>query len=126
MLYMSMPMNIGRVMDLVKERGPRYAITGSLSRGLGRIIYADTAEAAKRAEAQLDGCHDIHIYPPEGSVDLGLLGRARHDAKTAFDEATATLRAGVLRALEDGRAEAEVARAAGVDRMTVRAWAGKK
>jgi predicted transcriptional regulator len=31
----------------------------------------------------------------------------------------------VLRAAEHGRAEAEIARSAGVDRQTVRAWLGK-
>lgn len=65
------------------------------------------------------------VDPPVGSIDLAKLGRERMDAKRAFEEKTAILRAGVLRALGEGRAEAEVARTAGVDRMTVRKWAGK-
>lgn len=114
----------------VDERGPFYAITGTIRPGEARTQYADTAEAAERIREKFEdpdqwGYRQVRVYPPVGSVDLAALGRARDDARRAFDEATATLRAGVLRALEDGRAEAEVARAAGVTRMTVRSWAGK-
>ncbi len=66
------------------------------------------------------------MHAPAGSVDLAELGRVRSEARRALDEKTTILRAAVLRALEDGRAEAEVAREAGVDRMTVREWAGKR
>jgi hypothetical protein len=59
-------------------------------------------------------------------MDLAKLGQERRDAQRALDEKTAILKAAVLRALEKGRAEAEVARTAGVDRMTVRKWAGKR
>jgi DNA-binding CsgD family transcriptional regulator len=52
-------------------------------------------------------------------------GRARAEAQNALDEKTKELKTEVLRALAEGRAEAEVARAAGIDRMTVRKWAGK-
>lgn len=50
--------------------------------------------------------------------DLQALGQARRDS-------IAALKAGVLEALAAGMSEQEAARRAGVDRMTVRAWAGK-
>jgi DNA invertase Pin-like site-specific DNA recombinase len=54
------------------------------------------------------------------------LGRARPEARRDFDEKTSILRAAVLRAVEENRAEAEIAREAGIDRMTVREWSGKR
>lgn len=112
---------------MVQERGPRYCIVGTIQRGSFYVAYSDTAEGAERQRefAEESDYYQITVHPPEGSIDLVALGRARKDAKRKFDEATAILRAGVLRALEEGRAEAEVARQAGVDRMTVRSWAGK-
>lgn len=114
--------------DMVNERGPRYAVIGHIRQGESEVRYGDTAEVAERIREshERSGYYQIHVYPPVGSIDLGKLGRDRDAAKRAFDEATAILRAAVLRALDEGRAEAEVARTAGVDRMTVRAWAGKR
>lgn len=111
----------------VQDRGPRYAVIAFMRPREGRVDYADTGERAERIYDQRisDGHHQVHIYPPDGSIDLGELGRARVTAIAAEREATGILRAAVLRALEAGRTEAEVARAAGVDRMTVRKWAGK-
>lgn len=60
------------------------------------------------------------------NVDLADLGHRRREARAALDTATEALRAGVLRALEGGMPEAEAARRAGVDRMTVRKWQGKR
>jgi hypothetical protein len=54
------------------------------------------------------------------------LRRARETARTNYRQATDDLRAGVLRALAAGRTEVEVALTAGVDRMTIRKWAGKR
>lgn len=114
----------------VKERGPRWAVWGQIRQGEARVDYADTADQAEMIREWFenpDGCgyYQVRVHAPDGSVNLATLGRERADAKRKFDEATAVLRAGVLRALEEGRAEAEVARTAGVDRMTVRKWAGK-
>lgn len=115
----------------INGRGPRYAIFGVIRPGEARTEYADTAERAEQIREKFEdpdewGYRQVQVYPPVGAVDLTALGEARRAAKEAFDETTAVLRAGVLRALEAGRAEAEVARAAGVDRMTVRSWAGKQ
>lgn len=47
------------------------------------------------------------------------------DARHAVDLATMQLRGAVLSANLDGIPEAEIARLAGVDRMTIRKWLGK-
>ncbi|MEU3455551.1 hypothetical protein ABZ671_18415 [Micromonospora sp. NPDC006766] len=113
--------------DRVKDRGPRWAVYGQLRPQEARTEYADTAERAEKIREDFEekGYYQVQVHPPVGSVDLAKLGRERTDAKRVLDEKTAILRAGVLRALEEGRAEAEVARTAGVDRQTVRKWAGK-
>ena len=61
----------------------------------------------------------------EPAADLAVLARDRDDAVAALDERTAILRAAVVRALEGGASEAAVARVAGLNRLTVRRWAGK-
>lgn len=114
--------------DFTEARGPRWAVTGTIRQGEHTGAYADTGEGAEavRARYEQTGYYQVQVYPPQGSVDLSALGQARAAAKVAYDEATAILRAGVLRALEEDRDETEVARTAKVDRQTVRAWAGKQ
>ena len=114
----------------IADRGPRWAVYGIVRPGEARVQYADTAEWAERIQAEFEdpnnyGYRNVRVYPPDGSIDLGELGRARAEAKRAYNEATELLRAGVLRAIEEGRNEAEIARTGLVDRMTVRKWAGK-
>lgn len=119
---------IESAMNDLRERGPRWAVFGQIRSREARVQYADTAERAEAIRQEFEdtwGYRQVKVHPPVGSVGLAKLGRERADAKRVLDEKTAILRAGVLRALEDGRAEAEVARTAGVDRMTVRKWAGK-
>lgn len=110
-----------------KARGPRWAVIGTVRSNEDLGDYEDSAELAERRADQYRelGYYQVQVYPPVGSVDLHALGEARRKAKEEYEEANAILRAGVLRALEEGRAEAEVARTAGVDRQTVRSWAGK-
>jgi DNA-directed RNA polymerase specialized sigma24 family protein len=114
-------------LEFAKARGPRWAVIGRVRSNEDVGDYEDTAELAeRRAEKYRElGYYQVQVYPAVGSVDLRTLGEARRNAKEAYDEATAILRAGVLRALEENRSEAEIARTAGVDRMTVRSWAGK-
>jgi DNA-binding CsgD family transcriptional regulator len=50
------------------------------------------------------------------------LARARESLRAAMNAAETE----ALAALSEGATEAEVARACGVDRMTVRKWAGKR
>jgi hypothetical protein len=113
---------------MVKERGPRWAVYGQIRQGEARVSYALTSDAAETTRKSYEddwGYYQVQVYPPDGSVELAQLGRERDAAKRTFDEKTEILKAGVLRALDEGRAEAEIARTAGVDRMTVRSWAGK-
>ncbi len=58
--------------------------------------------------------------------DLERAGARLRRARVALDKATEEAREAGVRALAEGRAEAAVARALGVDRMTVRKWAGKR
>jgi DNA-directed RNA polymerase specialized sigma24 family protein len=121
-------MSIARAWEMVQERGPRWAVRGSIRAGQARAEYADTAEQAETIRERFEeySYYQVQVYPPLGGIDLAKLGRTRQDAQRALADATSLLRAGVLRALEEGRSEAEVARSAGVDRMTVRSWAGKR
>lgn len=111
----------------VNERGPRYAVIGYLRPNEAITEYADTGEKAEQIADRMRDEHyrQVNVYPPDGSVHLGPLRAAREQAIAAEREATAILRAACLRELEAGRAEAEVARQAGVDRMALRKWAGK-
>lgn len=113
---------------MIAERGPRWLVSAVVRQGEHMAEYADTAERAEeiRDRYQRGRYRRIQVHPPQGSVDLAALGRRRAETRRAYEDATAVLRAAVLRALEEGRAEAEVARTAGVDRMTVRSWAGKR
>lgn len=112
---------------LIDERGPRWAVVGTIRPREVQFFYADTAERAEAIREDLKSSHhrQVQVHPPQGSVNLAELGGARLRAKAAFDEATSVLRAGVLRAAEEGRSEVEIAKTAGVDRMTVRKWLGK-
>ena len=59
------------------------------------------------------------------SAGLERAGARLRRARAAAEQATEEAREAALQALADGAAEAAVARALGVDRMTVRKWAGK-
>lgn len=61
----------------------------------------------------------------DNETRLVALAQRRADARANLAEATSQLRDAVLRELAAGHPEAAVARDAGVDRMTVRRWAGK-
>ena len=114
-------------LDLVNSRGPRYAVMGSIRRGEAAAVYAETADQAEQIKErwQEQGRYQVRVYPPEGSFDLAPLTKARQDAIAAERDATAILRAAVIREHERGRSEVELARQADVDRMTVRKWLGK-
>lgn len=58
--------------------------------------------------------------------DLELAGARLQRVRAALAQALEQAEAEGLRALAEGRPEAAVARALGVDRMTVRKWAGKR
>jgi DNA-binding CsgD family transcriptional regulator len=115
---------------IIAGRGPRYAVRLGLRNDRYHVHLVDTAERAERIydRALEEGGYlygTTKVIPSQDPVDLAVLGRARYDALRTADEATATLRAAVLREAELGRAEAWIAREAGIDRMTVRKWLGK-
>jgi hypothetical protein len=112
----------------IDDRGPRFAVFGTVHRGQHYVEYALTGDDAEsiRARYENGGYTGIKVHAPIGSGDLAELGRARAEARRDFDEKTSILRAAVLRAVEENRAEAEIAREAGIDRMTVREWSGKR
>lgn len=120
--------SVSRALEMAAERGPRYCVTATIRPNEHSVTYTNDAEDAERARERYEssGHYMVRVYPPQGSVDLAKLGRERADARRVADEKTTILRAAVLRALEEGRAEAEIARTAGIDRMTVRKWAGKE
>jgi hypothetical protein len=62
----------------------------------------------------------------DGTLDLRELARERLRTELAAVEARRQLRAGVLAEIAGGMSEVEAARLGGVDRMTVRAWRGKR
>ncbi|MDF2969264.1 MAG: hypothetical protein K0Q93_3042 [Nocardioidaceae bacterium] len=116
--------------QFVDERGPRYLVEGTIRRDEFAVTYADTAEQAEkiRDRYENDGYRNIKVHLPDlpgMEIDLARYGRELAAARREVEEATAIVRAAVIRAAEQGRAEAEIARTAGVDRMTVRKWVGK-
>lgn len=58
--------------------------------------------------------------------DLDRAGESLRRARAALDQALKNAEAVGLLALAEGVSESAVARALGVDRMTVRKWAGKR
>lgn len=61
----------------------------------------------------------------DARAELARVARRATRARTARDKAMAELGEAVRAAVAEGMPEAEAARAAGVTRMTVRAWLGK-
>jgi len=59
-------------------------------------------------------------------LTLEELGRRRAMLREELQAITERLQAKALEEIAAGRAEAEVAREAGVDRMTMRKWQGKR
>lgn len=115
----------------IENRGARYCVTGTIRPGEFAYGYADTGEQAEkiREDYQDNRRYGIRIHPPvfdaDVAAELAKLGQERADLKRAEREVTNKLRATVLRAAERSFAEADIARRASVDRMTVRKWLGK-
>lgn len=63
---------------------------------------------------------------PSGAKELQRAGDRLRRARAGLARAIEQAEAEGLRALAEGVPEAAVARALGVDRMTVRKWAGKR
>lgn len=61
-----------------------------------------------------------------GTTELAKRAAALQRARQRVTEATEAVRAAVVEAVAGGMSEVEAARQAGVTRMTVRAWLGKR
>lgn len=59
-------------------------------------------------------------------TDLERAGNRLRRARAALSKAIEEAEAEAIRALSEGTSESAVARTLGVDRMTVRKWAGKR
>jgi DNA-binding protein Fis len=66
------------------------------------------------------------FYMANHEYELGLSGRNLAKAREAVAEHLEYARLTALAALTDGVTEVKVAELVGVDRMTVRKWAGKR
>lgn len=119
--------------EVLKNRGARYCVTGTIRAGEFAYMYADTGEQAEKIRTDYEEdfrYHNVRIHPPVFDTDvaeeLAKLGREREALRRQEEEVTAKLRATVLRASERSFAEADIARRASIDRMTVRKWLGKR
>jgi hypothetical protein len=121
-------LSIGEVTRQAGQRGHRWHVSARVRPREFCAGYFATAEQAEHTRAWLaeHEYRDIQVLVPAHAADLAALGQDRVEARRILDEKTAALRAGVLQAVEEGREETEIARTAGVDRMTVRAWVGKR
>lgn len=97
----------------------------------GALIFDAFGLGSRPGGATIPGVGSSRDYDPADLVamvdaaDLSSVGRDRRAALAAAADSTERLKAAAVSAIDDGRSEAEVARQAGVDRMTVRAWLGK-
>lgn len=117
----------------IAERGARYIVTGTIRTGEFAYDYADSGERAEKIRVDYEETwryHQVRIIPPEADMDLAheleTLGQERKRLRSAEREVTARLRATSIRAHEHEFAEADIARRANIDRMTVRDWLGKR
>lgn len=84
-------------------------------------LYPDEDLAAERGAAESGAAQYVL-----GDATLAGLGRVRQAARAAAREAMDVLTGAIVAAAVDGVSESEIARAAQVDRMTVRKVLGKR
>lgn len=126
-----MTIGITQLNKAVEDRGARYCITGTIRGGEFAYRYAETGERAEEIRENYEQQHyrSVRVHPPTFDLDvtdeLEKLGAERARLKQAEQEVTGKLRATIHRAAARGLAEADIARRANVDRMTVRKWLGK-
>lgn len=127
------PIRMDKVLEMQRQRGPRWLVYASIRAGEHVATFAVSAEQAEKIlQRYLDnGYYTALVTPPEGSIRLGQLGReakaAKDAAKDAEDAAKAAeqkLLAGVLRAHREQRAIEEIARQAHLSEETVSRWVG--
>jgi DNA invertase Pin-like site-specific DNA recombinase len=113
--------------DAARERGPRYAVTGTIRGGEFDAEFADTAARAEEIAEKMreDGRRNVRLHLPQES-DFWTIASEFKRARDQLAAATELARAAAHRMTDLGISEAETARQLGVDRMTVRSWLGKR
>lgn len=91
---------------------------------LGVVRGSRPGVAARRLSASVIDSGPAFVYS-RGTDDLDDVGRRLAAARAAADHVTDEAKAAALAALASGDSERAVADRLGVDRLTVRAWAGK-
>lgn len=110
-----------------RERGPRYAVTGTIRGGEFDATFTDTAEQAEATAEKMreNGRRNVRLHLPQ-EADFGTIARDFQKARDELARTTELARAAAHRMTDMGISEAETARQLGVDRMTVRSWLGKR
>lgn len=103
---------------------------------LGLYPHAEAMQVAEGKAAEFDGrahigewglCITVHVPVPSSDRErIQTLREAYHRSRFQSDASRDELRDAVVDLIGHGMAEAEAARIAGVDRMTVRKWNGKR
>lgn len=114
-------------------RGPRHLVYGTVRRNEFRAVYATSAAQAEQEAARLEGdnLRQVRILAPatieaehaDVLRESSIMWRAARDAEIDLRQ---QLCAAVVSAVAGGMSESEASRLAGVDRMTVRSWLGKR
>lgn len=124
--------NLEAITKMLAERGPRYAVTGTIRQHEYYITFPLTSAAAETALESFAerGYYDTRVHQPVDAgpkIDLAKYGRDLADARRVVSERTIVLRAAVLRAVDANpdRSEDEIARTTGEDPAVVRAWLGR-
>lgn len=122
-----------RLDEMKRDRGPRHLVYGTIRRDEFEAAYATSAAQAEELEARMRaaGRRNVRVLAPGTADDdhaevlrsAAMMWRVARDAEIDLRQ---QLTAAVVTAVGQGMAESEAARRAGVDRMTVRKWAGKR
>jgi DNA invertase Pin-like site-specific DNA recombinase len=114
-------------------RGPRHLVYGTIRPGEYRVVYATSAARAEEEAARMEArrYRQIQIVAPatieaDHAKVLQEAARVWQTTRDAETDLRQQLAAAAVTAIEAGMTESETARLAGVDRMTVRGWLGKR
>jgi hypothetical protein len=121
-------LSVAHAQDQIAQRGPRFAVVGTIRKDEVRLVLAPSAELAEKAAQSMreDNLRNVRLHLPQSDVDYARIGRELTEARARVTELLALARAAALRAVEAGLSEVETGHQLGVDRMTVRSWLGKR
>lgn len=113
--------------ETIKNRGPRFAVKGTIRGGEFAVELADTADRAEEilTRMEADGYRNVRLHLPDSTIDYTSVARGLAEARDRLNNATEVARAAANRLTEAGISEAQTARMLGVDRMSIRSWIGK-